>query len=651
MQSPPFSRFLMLAAIVWCAWVSFGGVTNAYDKAIPVSFDKSKGVDIGITTAYENVPSTGFVPLEIRIANYSGRTVNYELATRPGYYGNYDYGIAFTQKFTVPNKTTKVFSIYVPVPNADDRSYFSPGGFSFRGYAVNNGAGHISYPSNNSGGGKPRTGFMLVSQDISATSWEPTRLSLDSSGQSLYGSSIKPESLPRNWLGFAGVDSVWLAESDWSKMAPESREALKEWLMQGGHLFIASQSIAEFNLADLGIKSAGTGISTYPAWLGTVTLLPWDGKSNLLLPNMQNAAITILLDRNELNMQISEGYKDQGNASFTWPLLLKMPDAAAAGFLVLIFMVIFAVLVGPVNLFVFARDPFRFRLFWTTPLLSLATSLLLGGLILIKDGLGASGQALTLIYLPAGENREVRIQEQCTLGGLLLNRRFKMEQPAFLVMLKLNNNYDNRRVMNVNELKTYSGDWFASRSVSGHLLVRMDPSRARVEVVNKAPFNEKNPPQIISSVETPLEEFFFVDESKQYWKAANVSSGQKTVLTPSSPAAFNEFLSKFTLKAGARIKSVMSDALVKGAENHFYASCAEPNKQLIPTLSSIRWQFASAYIVGEATGVEKFTPEVKVIPVNAPPDVLGKMNEILGSQSSATDTSSPTNNPPPVVSP
>src|SRR5690606_21574539 len=77
--------------------------------------------------------------------------------------------------------------------------------------------------------------------------------------------------------------------------------------------------------------------------------------------------------------------------STSWPLQQSYGSQEFRYGLFIGVLVLFAIIVGPVNLFVFAKVGKRHRLFITTPIISLATSLLLVGLIILQDGFGGSG--------------------------------------------------------------------------------------------------------------------------------------------------------------------------------------------------------------------------------------------------------------------
>jgi amino acid transporter len=101
----------------------------------------------------------------------------------------------------------------------------------------------------------------------------------------------------------------------------------------------------------------------------------------------------------------------------------------------IVFITAFAAIVGPLNLYWLAGGARRHRLFWTTPLISLAASLLLVVVILLQDGFGGVGKRVLLTYILPGEKKAVVLQEQVTRTGVLLGREFDVQEDVFLTPL------------------------------------------------------------------------------------------------------------------------------------------------------------------------------------------------------------------------
>ena len=72
--------------------------------------------------------------------------------------------------------------------------------------------------------------------------------------------------------------------------------------------------------------------------------------------------------------------------------------------LIILILIIFSIIVGPVNLFVFAKSGRRHRLFFTTPLISLIAALLVLTFILFEDGVGGQGRRMLVMDLESAAN-------------------------------------------------------------------------------------------------------------------------------------------------------------------------------------------------------------------------------------------------------
>jgi hypothetical protein len=246
-----------------------------------------------------------------------------------------------------------------------------------------------------------------------------------------------------------------------------------------------------------------------------------------------------------------------------------------------VFITLFAVAVGPLNLFWFAGSGKRHRLFWTTPLISVGASVLLGVVILAQDGFGGSGARMTLRYIFPGEKQVLVMQEQASRTGLLLSRGFAVDPDVFLTPLTTPSSIGGRQVMrNFTENRHgYGGDWFLSRSVQGQFLEEIAPSRETVEVVRV----ENGTPVVRSSIPVELEEFYYIDEKGGRWGGQNIRTGESAKLVAVDDST--NLVTEVSKGAGPMLRGVFGK--IEDRNGHFYATAAKP--ACIDTLPSIRW--------------------------------------------------------------
>jgi hypothetical protein len=251
------------------------------------------------------------------------------------------------------------------------------------------------------------------------------------------------------------------------------------------------------------------------------------------------------------------------------------------------FMALFAVVAGPVNLFWLAGRLWRQKLFWTTPLISLAASILLLVLIIFQDGFGGSGSRIALVHISPVEKRQVLLQEQISRTGVLLSSSFGTREPCFIAPIA----FDGRRQPSRNSSKHsyensethFRGEWFLSRTLQGHWVESIAPRRADVVLTNAAELRHSGvAPIVVSNIDGELEHLYYRDQIGQAWVAHNVRTGQRVTLTKEA-----DIPDLLPTEAGPRLRTLWER--VDGQKSYFYAT-SRSSKALMETLPSIRWK-------------------------------------------------------------
>ena len=286
-----------------------------------------------------------------------------------------------------------------------------------------------------------------------------------------------------------------------------------------------------------------------------------------------------------------------------WPLQDAFGSRDFNYLLFILVLVAFAIVVGPVNLFVFAKSGRRHRLFLTTPLISLGASALLVALILLQDGIGGRGTRVVLMEVRPDQNENTAYlwQEQFCRTGVLLGASFRLSEPAMLSPLPISASRW-ARVTDANDggscrytlepagnALRAAGDWFQSRSEHGHALAAMIPTRGRIELAKAA-----SPPAILSSFEFPLDRVVFADAAGKAWNAENVQPGQTTVCTPLSEADHAAFLRDQEALFAARNERNLDR--VANRRDHFVA--VSSRGPAVETFHSIRWKSTTTVVTG-----------------------------------------------------
>lgn len=406
-------------------------------------------------------------------------------------------------------------------------------------------------------------------------------------GPNIFGSRFRPDQLPEDWLGFSGFDFVMLTTDEWLALAPGARTALLQWVNFGGSLHLYRTT------GNTTLDSLGGALSPQMG-LGFIELLTWNGDT-------LDAPVTVARYHRKsenFHSHLSSGY----NAPGAWERLRALGEQHFANWQVALFLLVFGVLIGPVNLFVLAPAGKRHKLFYTTPLISLAASTLLIGLIFIQDGTGGQGRRFIAIQIAPEEASAYVTQEQVSRTGVLFRSSFTLPRPGLIHQVplpespwvKFTGDYRSQPMEVRLDGANAGGNWFQSRAVQAQFLRTLVPTRGRIELVpNQTP---DAPPAIVSSLDLVLEKFMYIDARGGGWKAeAPVRKGQPVTLAKADLAWLKE--ARGSIDSGSqwlapRLQSMPSQ------QPGFVATASAAPGFAIDTLPSIDWKDDKVLVFG-----------------------------------------------------
>lgn len=406
-----------------------------------------------------------------------------------------------------------------------------------------------------------------------------------------FGESFEATELPSDWKGYTGLDAILFDRETWLSLGSGPKRAVLEWVRLGGtlHVFFSRTESPEFSLRDLGISGLvpqpGERFQTRFS-LGRIELKEWDGKE---LPSSIVSTYEKMKPRSQ---DLGEAYR-----SNDWTLAEKLGEKPFNSILLFTILLLFAILVAPVNLFYFAGKGKRHRLFYTTPIISVGACLVIVALIFLGDGLGGKGYRAGFADLQSGEDeRKLYLsQEQFSRTGVILSTGFESERdliiepvrPRDSVFFALHRRSGQSTVYNYTE-KQFAGGFFRSRSEQAFLLKSAEPTRARIEF-QSPPENDRGP-VLISSLPTGLGDFFYRDENGEIWKSPSgtvTPPGDAIVLETASPDVFRTFIEEQIATVSDRLGTQI--ATISTAPNRFFTLPVDPSPYLINTHPGIRW--------------------------------------------------------------
>ncbi|EIQ01834.1 hypothetical protein OpiT1DRAFT_00409 [Opitutaceae bacterium TAV1] len=498
----------------------------------------------------------GFVPVEINIENRSGKPRRFEFDLAAQY--DYRHATLSQVALEVPAHGVRAQVVYVGSGLVSLHNRYSrvQATVTVCGAGIQSGRQEESLATHNSNSAPKVAVSPALEREVGAAR--------AAAGDDFYLEPVNAATWPADWRVFSAFDCVLLTKREHDALDAARRAALREWVALGGQLLVyPGKNDASARPVAPDDEPVGLGHIRHPgAPFATDT-----AKGLELVKRSTVAPPPDLWSANGLD-DTSVEYRLERPLQGGWLSLVLLA---------------FGVVVGPVNLWVFAPAGKRQRLFLTVPLISLAAALLLSVFIVVRDGFGGHGARRALVRLLPGVHRATVYQEQFARTGVLAGGDFPLADDVAMIRESAGQGdvTDSGAALSFRRTGGRGGgDWFASRSDLRHTLRTVVPTRARIEQIDTA--GSGGAPVVQSTVPVTLRDFRYRDDKEQLWLAAELPPGQRISLRRApAPGDGNLKRGEFTAIGGA--------------------SDFAP----VPTLDSIRWQSDDVIYTGK---IEKPEP-------------------------------------------
>ncbi len=587
------SRGSLLRNLLLLLGLAFAPLASlcAQDVVLTHTFEKSKDTEIRITKIFDGNFPRGFEPYRVTVRNQLAQPLNFQIAF--AFDASYSEEASYQSEFRLiadPNSES-VHELLVPVAPIVTRSpyYYTNGVISV------NALGLGKTRTSTSGGRTRDNPAIGISEAVANGNLTPLKKIYEAAGggsasysSTEFAMSFDPAMLPGDWRGYSGLDALMISSDEWRKLQPAAQQAVLEWVRLGGLLSV-------FTDANENIESLGLSIGKRS--LGSIESRTWSGNSSPKTFDAQKI-YDVFSKIEPRAKRVGDDYRAN------WKLQKAFPDKSFNTPLIVILLIAFGVVVGPINLFVFAKAGKRHRLFITTPLISIIASVLISVLILLSDGLGGNGIRLMFVDLQpdTSERKSYLIQEQFSRCGVLLNNAFELGESAVPSPVELGNSRWNRGVANNLNLagQHFSGDWFLSRSEQGQVIEAVRPTRSRVELSQAG--SGDTPPTLFSSVDFELKALHYIDAEGGFWKAKDDSilAGESIELIKVERKEFTDWWNENTELFSSTVRKKLR-ALPSQADQYssLFALSTDPKVGFIGTADDIRWKNERAVIFGK----------------------------------------------------
>jgi len=585
----------LLAGALWLLG-SFG-LRAEYDFTSALGIRARSDVEIKVVGCFDTLPPAGCAPIRFQISNRTNSKKEWQYAVTMR---SSSHNVFTTTRGTIVVEPMQksLTLVMAPIPAVPTRVSPSTSlSMEFTGYGVADGAAN-QY----SGGGTDPSQAVGWVSGFEKEEWARVEKVLkDDKSMALNAVEIAPGCIGTDWRALTGFGALFVRTRDWQALPPEARSTILQYVSLGGSL-ILTHSVFNAQIGpvpDQGLMGFGT-IKILS--LSDVTPPnPAPEPSPALFPSTKparppmGAAEEIASEVFQLSSPILRDVAVAGQRE--WKLAKAITDIPAPHGLIVTFMILFGLIIGPLNFFVLAPAGARHRLFVTTPAISLVATLLMVGLIIGRDGFGGTGRRF-LVVLSLPEERTLSVlQDQVSRTGVLIRSAFREVAGTMMETIPLSSGKTERRSRERTASFAFengwtSGSWFRSRAVQGQFLMASVPSRARIEITQEP----GGKPSAQSLFDYPLGRFYYLDANGAVWTAERLPTGSKVPLEPSSASALEKWWAGATHEAGPWLTESIAET--RGQAGWFYAEGeAGP---FVPTLGSIKWEKDRSVFLGKA---------------------------------------------------
>lgn len=574
---------------------------------------------VKVEQAFDYLPDSGYMPLRVTVTNPYTTESTWTLVdqTQKSSHASYvDFiNTDWQQQLTVPAGQMRTFEILYPVFSSG-RSWYNDRHFSVQeAERQDDFTIHSSRDSHRRG--YDNGTFALTSEQLRLKFGEHIALYLDElPNQSLNSGNGRVYFFPKDWRAYAGIHVFWFQQSDWEKLAADERLPILQWVTQGGDLRILKDANVSDAAAVSGLPNGGTGLIAhgagvvrvyphldaeelfqYPPHLGYAE--PVEGRSyySERVHQIYNELQAPFWVNNGVTQGISTAAQDRQALPVEMHYQAQQPNSLLVIFLVLVI----ALLLGPINLWVFARGRKRYRLLVTTPVLSICLCIGIAGFILLNDGIGGEGVYARLFLLP-GNNQEVVLTVQSSRTGLLLNRTFAIPKDAWLTPAPdaMGARFPHSQSLYGLNASTGWGNWFGSRRVQNQMVEQIRPSRSGFEIREN-----DDGLYVVSSFPALCPRLYLIGVDQKAYRADAVITGRPSPLVPVSFEEFSTWLATAEARLGITIAQRIG-RIDSRRPNQIYASVEDyTGSAPLATPEAIRWQPYASLVIASASPAPK----------------------------------------------
>ncbi|MDR0931965.1 MAG: hypothetical protein LBM70_02970 [Victivallales bacterium] len=324
---------------------------------------------------------------------------------------------------------------------------------------------------------------------------------------------------------YAGLKAILISSSD--KLPSEVDAAIKKWMFGGGTLVICVPPDAPWPANEKPEPPRGEVLETQYGWGRIVICRPIprgysverDKKSvkNRVMPNYPSTPGLMLLQ----SLFIDNNSVNSFDRNIAAKLKFKIPTVPLHSLFYV--MLIFAIIVGPVNYFTLRRFRRESWLFVTTPAISLIFCLALIAFITIHEGWYSRGKAHGITLLDEGIGLTATLSRVIVYAPIPPLTKFHFDSNVLLQFLSVRDMH-----LNIDDGQSFSRDLLQPRIPLSYQIERVESRREqlKIEAVN-------GEISIVNGLGVTLSRVVLADANGKIYQLDNpIPAGGRTTLKP-----------------------------------------------------------------------------------------------------------------------
>lgn len=328
----------------------------------------------------------------------------------------------------------------------------------------------------------------------------------------------------KTWLGYSSYDAVVVTADEMRVMPEPVASALLKYVECGGTLLIFGTWLPP---AGWQIEKDQSGpLSFYNAGFG-VCIVSENGVMEALTPGNWQAMSAAWKDSqlpwiNRLTMPY-----DLASANTALPVTENVSIPVRGLLLIMLF---FVIIIGPINLLVLSKKKKRMWLLWTVPVISLITCFAVSAYSLFSEGWGGRARYLSYTILDERSHRAATIGFNAFYAPLTPGDglRYAPETEVSVLMTRYYYSYDNapNRSSDWTEDQHLETGWVTARTPAHFTIRRNETRRERMTITRGGDGSVS----IVNGLGVTIKNIKFADEKGVIYTGSDIAAGASFIL-------------------------------------------------------------------------------------------------------------------------